>query len=45
VFKFWRRYFVYVLDQKTITRSGNHNALMKNTNFYSDYWRDFKITV
>jgi len=32
---------IYVLDHKTISNSGNHNELMKSTNFYSDYWSSF----
>jgi ABC-type bacteriocin/lantibiotic exporter with double-glycine peptidase domain len=30
---------IYILDNKTITHSGNHNDLMKTKNFYSDYWK------
>lgn len=29
---------IYILEDKTITASGNHQRLMENTNFYSEYW-------
>lgn len=29
---------IYVLDQKTITVSGNHQKLLETQNFYSDFW-------
>ncbi|TDO96100.1 peptidase domain-containing ABC transporter [Flavobacterium sp. 245] len=29
---------IYVLKDKTITHSGNHEDLMKSSNFYSEYW-------
>ena len=32
---------IYVLDNKTITHFGNHDELMTNDNFYSDYWKSF----
>ncbi|WP_438964894.1 peptidase domain-containing ABC transporter [Flavobacterium sp.] len=32
---------IYVLDNKTITKQGNHNVLMQTNNFYSEYWRSF----
>jgi ATP-binding cassette, subfamily C, bacteriocin exporter len=32
---------IYVLDDKTITKQGNHNELMQTNNFYSEYWRSF----
>lgn len=30
---------IYILENKTISKSGNHNDLMKSDNFYSDYWK------
>jgi ATP-binding cassette subfamily B protein len=32
---------IYVLNDKTITHAGNHEELMKTTNFYSDYWTSY----
>jgi ABC-type bacteriocin/lantibiotic exporter with double-glycine peptidase domain len=32
---------IYVLDNKTISISGNHNELMQTDNFYSEYWKSF----
>lgn len=32
---------IYVLNDKTITHVGNHDELMKTTNFYSDYWTSY----
>ncbi|WP_428231167.1 peptidase domain-containing ABC transporter [Flavobacterium sp.] len=29
---------IYILEDKTITASGNHQRLMETTNFYSEYW-------
>ncbi|MNY71284.1 Toxin RTX-I translocation ATP-binding protein [compost metagenome] len=29
---------IYILENKTISRFGNHEELMKDTNFYSNYW-------
>ncbi|MCR4032991.1 MULTISPECIES: peptidase domain-containing ABC transporter [Flavobacterium] len=29
---------IYILENKTITKSGNHEDLMATSNFYSDYW-------
>ncbi len=29
---------IYILENKTITASGNHQKLMETGNFYSDYW-------
>jgi ATP-binding cassette subfamily B protein len=31
---------IYVLDNKTITHHGNHQELMRSSNFYSNYWKD-----
>jgi ABC-type bacteriocin/lantibiotic exporter with double-glycine peptidase domain len=31
---------IYILENKTIVTSGNHNKLMETENFYSDYWRE-----
>ena len=31
---------IYILENKTITLSGNHGELMESQNFYSDYWKD-----
>ena len=30
---------IYILENKTISKSGNHNDLMKSDNFYSEYWK------
>lgn len=30
---------IYVLENKTIKESGNHQKLMETCNFYSDYWK------
>lgn len=32
---------IYVLDNKTVSKSGNHNELMQTDNFYSEYWKSF----
>ncbi len=32
---------IYVLDNKTISKSGNHNELMQTDNFYSEFWKSF----
>ncbi|MBP6755502.1 MAG: peptidase domain-containing ABC transporter [Bacteroidia bacterium] len=32
---------IYILENKTISSYGTHNELMKTSNFYSDYWKDF----
>ncbi len=29
---------IYVLENGTITNSGNHQQLLKTPNFYSEYW-------
>lgn len=31
---------IYIIENKTISESGNHQKLMETTNFYSDYWKD-----
>jgi ATP-binding cassette, subfamily C, bacteriocin exporter len=31
---------IYILENKTITVSGNHQELMQTSNFYSDYWKE-----
>jgi len=31
---------VYILEDKTISRFGNHQELMTSDNFYSDYWKE-----
>ncbi|QLC67279.1 peptidase domain-containing ABC transporter [Flavobacterium sp. LPB0248] len=31
---------IYILENKTISKSGNHEELMKDINFYSEYWRE-----
>lgn len=31
---------IYIIENKTISESGNHKKLMETTNFYSDYWKD-----
>ena len=30
---------IYILEDKTITTSGNHQNLMQSDNFYSEYWK------
>jgi ABC-type bacteriocin/lantibiotic exporter with double-glycine peptidase domain len=30
---------IYILENKTISTSGNHSELMETENFYSDYWK------
>jgi ATP-binding cassette, subfamily C, bacteriocin exporter len=30
---------IYILENKTISESGNHQKLMQTSNFYSDYWK------
>ncbi len=30
---------IYILENKTITTSGNHQSLMQSDNFYSEYWK------
>ena len=32
---------IYVLNDKTITHTGNHDELIKTTNFYSYYWTSY----
>lgn len=32
---------IYILENKTISVSGNHQKLMETDNFYSEYWKDF----
>jgi ATP-binding cassette subfamily B protein len=32
---------IYILENNTISTSGNHYQLMETNNFYSDYWKDF----
>ncbi|MFV8355607.1 peptidase domain-containing ABC transporter [Flavobacterium sp. XS1P32] len=31
---------IYILENKTISTSGNHPELMETENFYSDYWKE-----
>jgi ATP-binding cassette, subfamily C, bacteriocin exporter len=31
---------IYILENKTISKFGNHQKLMETVNFYSDYWKD-----
>jgi ABC-type bacteriocin/lantibiotic exporter with double-glycine peptidase domain len=31
---------IYVLENKTLSESGNHKKLMETNNFYSDYWKE-----
>lgn len=31
---------IYIIENKTISISGNHSELMKTINFYSEYWVD-----
>lgn len=31
---------IYILENKTITKSGSHDKLMESDNFYSEYWKD-----
>ncbi|UUF15097.1 MULTISPECIES: peptidase domain-containing ABC transporter [Flavobacterium] len=31
---------IYILENKTITESGNHETLMETNNFYSSYWKE-----
>lgn len=31
---------IYILENKTITESGNHEDLMATNNFYSEYWKE-----
>lgn len=33
---------IYILENKTITESGNHEDLMATNNFYSEYWKEIK---
>jgi ATP-binding cassette subfamily B protein len=32
---------IYILENKTISASGNHSKLMATDNFYSEYWKGF----
>jgi ATP-binding cassette subfamily B protein len=32
---------IYIIENKTITASGNHQKLMETDNFYSEYWKGF----
>lgn len=32
---------IYILENKTISVSGNHQKLMETDNFYSEYWKGF----
>jgi ABC-type bacteriocin/lantibiotic exporter with double-glycine peptidase domain len=32
---------IYILENKTISISGNHDELLQTNNFYSDYWNSF----
>ncbi|MXO06544.1 peptidase domain-containing ABC transporter [Flavobacterium sp. HBTb2-11-1] len=31
---------IYILENRTITKFGNHEELMKTDNFYSEYWKE-----
>ena len=31
---------IYILENKTISKFGNHEELMKSSNFYSEYWNE-----
>ncbi|EJG01346.1 peptidase domain-containing ABC transporter [Flavobacterium sp. F52] len=31
---------IYILENKTISNFGNHEELMKSSNFYSEYWNE-----
>ncbi|TPG38841.1 peptidase domain-containing ABC transporter [Flavobacterium pectinovorum] len=33
---------IYILENKTISNSGNHQELIASPNFYSDYWEEKK---
>ena len=32
---------IYILENKSISTSGNHQKLMETDNFYSEYWKGF----
>lgn len=32
---------IYILEDKTISNYGSHEELLKTSNFYSEYWKDF----
>lgn len=32
---------IYILENKTISKFGNHEELMKSSNFYSEYWQEY----
>lgn len=34
---------IYVLENGTITNTGNHQKLLETTNFYSDYWKELLL--
>lgn len=31
---------IFILENKTISKLGTHEDLMKSTNFYSDFWKN-----
>jgi len=31
---------IYILEDKTISKFGNHQQLMESSNFYSEYWKE-----
>jgi ATP-binding cassette subfamily B protein len=31
---------IYVLENGTLTTTGNHEELMETSNFYSEYWQE-----
>jgi len=36
---------IYIIEESTISKSGNHNTLMQTKNFYSDFWHELNSTV
>lgn len=34
---------IFVLQNKSISHNGSHQSLLKTENFYSDYWKDYRI--
>lgn len=32
---------IYILENKTISKFGNHEELVKSNNFYSEYWKEY----
>ena len=31
---------IYLMEEGTISKSGNHHVLLKTANLYSNYWKD-----